>query len=161
MSKGFSLREMALVLLICVLIAGGVCLLHSVNAFRLCGTLQAEELEEIAEYVPEIESVLLQRGNLYVTGYLAKPGKKVGSVRVRLGLLLDGQVILLNTEMVRRSDIAEKMACDDHCGAAAAVRVADLTDGEYEIVFVDQLKKIIRTGNTLLIRDGDAEWKKS
>ena len=68
--------------------------------------------------------------------------------------MADGQVILLNTQMVRRPDYAQAYGCDDHCGASALADVRDIGQGTYDVVFVDvqgEETRLITTGMSLCI----------
>lgn len=84
-----------------------------------------------------VEEIKTARGALQVTGALIRPAKEPRAWRVRAALASDDGLLLLNTQLVRRYDLAEELGADDHCGFAAAVRLAKVPPGEYEIALTD------------------------
>lgn len=151
-----------------VMLAAGVCALHWVNAISLRGTVMrsdylwlettGETLDLPAQFGRERMHALYQdEGKAYalhisdpwkdgsiihIEGALLRLNQTVGEVNVRVGLIPEGnaqQIILLNTQMVRRHDYAVQHGEDDHCGFAAAVSAGCLDDGtQYSVVLVDE-----------------------
>lgn len=160
MGKSFTLRETLLMLAACLLAAALVCALHAVNAVRPCGTISAQSAIEAAadeSLVPAVEEIFVRNGTLHIAGYLAKPGRQLGEVRVRFGLMAGDKIVLLNTQMVRRPDIAQTLGCEVFCGAHAAAKCSKIADGVYEIVFVDASDgepQLLRTGQRIELSGG-------
>lgn len=101
-------------------------------------------------------------GVMHIEGALLRLDQTVGEVNVRVGLIpqrleeatpaqTKQEVILLNTQMVRRSDYAQLYGHDDHCGFKATVEtdrllgegwqyciaLADETDGAKNLIETD------------------------
>lgn len=136
--------------------------LHWLNATGLRGEAFASQYAPMdGNAVVYVESPRERGGVLLLSGALARPGERVGEVRVYAALLpLDGEdeaMTLLNTQMVRRYDIAAELGCDDHCGFAAAARESALKPGRYAVVLADESngeKRLAATGLTLALGDG-------
>lgn len=148
-------------------LAALVCALHWVNAVTLRGAadLSAYTPFEEDEAVALVEEAREERGVLLLSGALMHPGRGVGEVRVRAALLplsggrVCGEMTLLNTQMVRRYDLAEAYGCDDHCGFAAAAACRLLGPGEYALALADEsdgTKRLAVTDLTLTLGDGGA-----
>ena len=165
-----------------VLLAAAVCALHVVNALTLRGTarvsdyaplartgetlsLSDEELPLLANgnlrFAPQVETAALESGMLRVSGLLLRPGQVVGEVRVRVGLVpaeRPEEIVLLNTQMVRRGLTGQEPGMDDHCGFAASAARRLLPDGQYAVVLADEsdgVRRLIDAGvDIALSRDG-------
>ena len=156
-------------LLAIVLLACAVCALHWMNAVSLRGSIpvggciKADSTEE--GLVPLVEKLQLERGILEISGALLRMDQPVGKVHVRVGLIAQekpDEMILLNTQMVRRFDMAQTYGCDDHCGFHATVKKDQLTerDGAYRVVLVDEQNgtlKMIETGYVIMADGSVAE----
>ena len=142
-----------------VLAAAVVTGIQSANAHALRGVLDARACRLTngaqEDLLPVLERAwLAPEHTLHVEGALLRLDQPVGEVNVRIGLMADGHVILLNTQMVRRPDYAQAFGCDDHCGASALADVRDIGRGTYDVVFVDVLEeetRLITTGMSLRI----------
>ena len=69
----------------------------------------------------------------------AVPGMKTKPFSLRVGLLPEtngNEMILMQTQMLRRSDLAELYKCDDHCGFAASLALRNLSNGNWKIALV-------------------------
>ena len=98
---------------------------------------------------------------LCISGALLRPGQNVGEVRVRVGLVpaeRPEEIVLLNTQMVRRVLAGQALGVDDHCGFAASAARRLLPDGQYAVVLVDEsdgARRLIDAGvDIALSRDG-------
>lgn len=142
-------------------LAALVCVLHGVNAVSLRGTMPADECQ-MTDGTAEglrllIEDPWMDGRILHISGALLRMNQPVGSVNVRVGLMEDlaaDEVILLNTQMVRRYALAQEYGCDDHCGFHAAVSVDYLKDehASYHVVVLDEVPgavRLLQTGLTL------------
>lgn len=142
-----------------VLVAAVVTGVQVANAHALRGVVDAQacRLTDGAQedLLPVLERAWVEPEHmLHVEGALLRLDQPVGEVNVRIGLMADGQVILLNTQMVRRPDYAQAYGCDDHCGASALADVRDIGQGTYDVVFVDvqgEETRLITTGMSLCI----------
>ena len=161
-------------LLAILLLAAGVCALHGHNAVSLRGTVQVSGYsltDGAAEgLVPIVHDPWEDNGVLYISGALLRPGQQVGAVNVRAALLpqalIEGEpaktqetAILLNTQMVRRTELAQQYGCDDHCGFYAAVQTDRLPEGtyQYRVMLADETdngKRMIDTGLTVTPIEG-------
>ena len=148
-----------------VLIAVAVTGIQVVHAHALRGVMDVEA-GRLTDGTQENLLAVLERAwiepehTLHVTGALLRLDQPVGEVNVRIGLMADGQVTLLNTQMVRRPDYAQAYGCDDHCGASALADVRDIEAGTYDVVFVDALEedtRIVTTGASLRFPAEEAE----
>lgn len=164
-----------------LLLAAMVCALHVVNALTLRGTARVGDYAPLARtgemlslpdgewllladgdlrFAPQVETVALNGGVLRISGLLLRPGQAVGEVRVRVGLIpaeRPEEIVLLNTQMVRRSEAAIQ-GLDDHCGFAASAARRLLSDGQYAVVLVDEsdgARRLIDAGvDIALSQDG-------
>lgn len=161
-------------LLIITLLAAAVCALHWMNAVSLRGTtaLAAYRLTDGAaeNLVAMVDEPWMDEGVLHISGALLRMNQQVGEVNVRTGLIAQQleagapaqpaeQVILLNTQMVRRQDLAQEYGCDDHCGFHAAVDAGKLEHDhvQYLVVLVDETcgaKRMLETGLTIKLIEG-------
>lgn len=173
-------------LLAVLLLAAGVCVIHGVNAVSLRGVADSAEYRQVentggqlvlsaADHAQERTYMLYRdgeknfglhladpwtdRGILHIEGTLLRIDQQVGEIRVRVGLLKEDKVILLNTQMVRRFQYAGNNGYDDHCGFAAAAIQERLLQDEalYQVVLVDETdgeKRMIYTGMTLGLVEG-------
>lgn len=150
-----------------LLLALAVCALHVQNAVSLRGTVPAGEYlltDGAAEsLVPLVEDPWMAYGVLHIRGALLRLNQPVGAVNVRVGLMAQDpetgapaadEVILLNTQMVRRFGLAKTYGCDDHCGFSAAAQASRLAGGDtpYRVVLVDETdgeKRMIETDMTV------------
>lgn len=160
-----------------LLLAAAVCALHVVNALTLRGTARVGDYAPLARtgetlslfdeewplladgdlrFAPQVETVALNGGVLRISGLLLRPEQTVGEVRVRVGLIPSEQpeeIVLLNTQMVRRSEAAIQ-GLDDHCGFAASAARRLLSDGQYAVVLVDEsdgARRVIDAGVRLTL----------
>ena len=142
-----------------LLLAVAVCALHWQNAVSLRGTIRLVDCETTdgarEGLTPLVEEARTRGGAIYLSGALLREGA-VGEVRVRVALIRKGsdEATLLNTQMVRRYDLAQAFGCDDHCGFAAAVRVGSLSPEEYDIALIDEsdgARRLVTTGRTLTV----------
>lgn len=148
----------ALFLAAILALAAAVCAAHWVNAVTLRGTADA------ADYAPApegtlalVEDVSERGGVLYLSGAL--PREDIGAVRLRVALLPPGEseMTLLNTQMVRRYDLAAAYGCDDHCGFAAAALGRLLAPGVYAVTLADEsdgAKRLADTGVRVTLGEG-------
>lgn len=158
------LRVILAALAAILLLAFSVCALHAVNAVSLKGTqpVGAYTLTDGAaeNWAALTDDPWQDGGVIHVTGALMRMNQPVGAVNVRAGLIAEGsdEVILLNTQMVRRPDLAQRYGCDDHCGYAAAVKADDLTrDTQYRIVLTDETDgqlRMLDAGVTIVPAEG-------
>ena len=170
-----------------LLLAAAVCALHVVNALTLRGTAQVGDYVPLtrAEQDMAVDEALfgaaqrstytdgarsftlaltdpaLEDGMLCISGALLRPGQTVGEVRVRVGLIpteRPEEIVLLNTQMVRRTLAGQALGMDDHCGFAASAARRLLPDGQYAVVLVDEsdgARRLIDAGvDIALSRDG-------
>ena len=150
-----------------LLLAAAVCALHVVNALTLRGmarvsdyTLPTRAEQDMAvdealfgaaqlstytdgtrSFALALTDLALEDGMLCISGALLRPGQTVGEVRVRVGLIpteRPEEVVLLNTQMVRRALAGQALGMDDHCGFAASAARRLLPDGQYAVVLVDE-----------------------
>ena len=157
MDKRADRRIVCAALLVIVCAAAVVVGLQMANAKAPRGILENAVPETDENLLPVVEEVQAENGLLRVKGMLLRPGQDVGAVNVRFGILKDGKVRLLNTEMVRRPEEAAAHQSDDHCGAQALADLKDIPDGEYELVFVDQRQeevKVIPTNVRIALSEG-------
>lgn len=171
MSRGVVAGALALI----ALLALAVCALHAGNAVALRGVVSVGDCEVLArgreaDCIARVERVEAGGGLLRVSGALMRPGETVGEVYIRVGLVAvrqeemgdpagglapEDEVILLNTQMKRRPDLAEAYACDDHCGFEAAARESALRAGTpYAIVLLDGASakaQLLQTGCWLML----------
>ena len=146
-------RVILLALAAIFLLAFVVCILHVINAVSLRGTAKLSEYDRTdgrAEgLMPIVETPWVERDVLHIRGALVRMDQAVGSVNVRVGLIPEtaetglaaqDEVMLLNTQLVRRFDYAAEYGCDDHCGFSAAAWMKRLPDTEasYRVVLVDE-----------------------
>ena len=173
-AKGYAsvhARYVAALIAAALLLAAAVCALHWVNAVSLRGTVDAGDYLALdasdAGLISLVEAVREERGVLYVSGALMRPGRKVGEVRVRVALLPlsddSRELTLLNTQMVRRYELAKEYGCDDHCGFHAAARGKRLQGGSYAVALVDEsdsVKRLYITGASVTLSEGGAllDW---
>ncbi|MGN0775212.1 MAG: hypothetical protein ACI4MM_00905 [Candidatus Ventricola sp.] len=154
------------------LLALVVCILHVVNAVSLRGTAKLSEYDQTdgrtERLMPIVETPWVEQDVLHIRGALVRMDQAVGSVNVRAGLIPEmvgagmtsqDEVILLNTQMVRRFDYAAEYGCDDHCGFSAAVRMKRLpaTEASYRVVLVDETdgaKRMIDTELRIVLAQG-------
>lgn len=116
-----------------------------------------------------LEEPEVSGGLLRISGMLLRLEQSVGEVRVRVGLVpvrkaQDGsaawaqEMVLLSTQMVRRSEAAQALGVDDHCGFCAAAARSLLEDGQYAVVLADESDgacRLIDTGvSVILMEDG-------
>lgn len=154
---------------LCAILAASalVCLVHWINAVTLRGVASIADYEEMDEgsIVALMEDVHMQDGVLYLSGALLRPKQTVGEVRVHVALLplergeRSGTLIFLNTQMVRRYDLAKAYDCDDHCGFAAAAACRLLAPGEYAVALTDESsgeKRLVLTGTILTLGERGA-----
>ena len=145
-----------------LLLAAAVCALHWVNAVSLRGTADVSEYLALdaseAGLIPRVEAVYEEGGVLYVSGALMRPGQRVREVRVRVALMPLGEdsreLTLLNTQMVRRYELAEEYGCDDHCGFYAAAQSRRLAGGSYALALADEsdgTKRLLITGASVAL----------
>ena len=170
-----------------LLLAAAVCALHVVNALTLRGTAQVGDYVPLtrAEQDMAVDEALfgaaqlstytdgtrsfalaltdpvLEDGMLRFSGALLRPGQTVGEVRVRVGLIpteRPEEIVLLNTQMVRRVLAGQALGVDDHCGFAASAARRLLPDGRYAVVLVDEsdgARRLIDAGvDIALSQDG-------
>ena len=157
-----------------LLLAFAVCALHWVNAVSLRGTAQLEDYtltDGVAEnLVPVVDEPWMDEDVLHISGALLRLDQPVGGVNVRVGLIAQQleegtpaqsaeQVVLLNTQMVRRFELAQEYGYDDHCGFHAAVDTGLLQNGgvQYRVVLADETdgaKRMIATGVTAALIEG-------
>ena len=170
-----------------LLLAAAVCALHVVNALTLRGTARVSDYEPLARaeqdmtvdealfgaaqrstytdgtrsFALALTDPALEDGMLCISGALLRPGQTVGEVRVRVGLIpteRPGEIVLLNTQMVRRALAGQALGVDDHCGFAASAARRLLSDGQYAVVLVDEsdgARRLIDAGvDIALSRDG-------
>ena len=170
-----------------LLLAAAVCALHVVNALTLRGTAQVGDYvpltraeqdmavdeapfgaAQLSTYTDGTRSFALaltdpalEDGMLRISGALLRPGQTVGEVRVRVGLIpteRPEEIVLLNTQMVRRVLAGQALGVDDHCGFAASAARRLLGDGQYAVVLVDEsdgARRMIDAGMDIaLSRDG-------
>lgn len=146
-------------LAVTLLMAIAVCALHWENAVSLRGRIPLSDCavtDGLAEgLTPLVETARAQRGILYIDGALVREGG-IGEVRLRVALIARDmrEAILLNTQMVRRFDLARELGCDDHCGFAAAAQVKRLSPGTYDIALLDEAdgeRRLVTTACTLTI----------
>jgi len=148
------------------LLAALVCGLHWINAVSLRGTIAINEYEimnltDLNKNKLIVSEPWTDGSVLHIEGALLRFDQSVGKVNLRVGLIekkqdgesnVDQRVILLNTQMVRRRDLATEYGCDDHCGFHAAVATAYLDkdgDGVWSVVLTDKTgdkKQMILTG---------------
>ena len=170
-----------------LLLAAAVCALHVVNALTLRGTARVSDYEPLARaeqdmtvdealfgaaqrstytygarsFTLALTDPALEDGMLCISGALLRPGQTVGEVRVRVGLIpteRPEEIVLLNTQMVRRVLAGQALGVDDHCGFAASAARRLLPDGQYAVVLVDEsdgARRLIDAGvDIALSRDG-------
>ena len=170
-----------------LLLAAAVCALHVVNALTLRGTARVSDYVLLARAKQDmaVEEGLLgvaqlpvytdgersfalflgelteTDGMLCISGALLRPEQTVGEVRVRVGLIPSErpeEIVLLNTQMVRRALAGQALGVDDHCGFAASAARRLLPDGQYAVVLVDEsdgARRLIDAGvDIALSRDG-------
>lgn len=150
------------VLLAIVLLASGVCALHWVNAVSLRGTVSAGSCvltDGTRENLRlQVEDPWKDGRVIHITGALMRMDQTTGAVNVRVGLVKESQadeVIRLNTQMVRRPELAKEYGCDDHCGFHASVGRGRLEDAAYRVVVLDDAGEEVRlleTGLTVTLR---------
>lgn len=136
----------------------GDCEMIEDGVSKLVSTPDAQVLEidkgTDERFVTYVGPIWRNGGLLRVSGALLRLAEPVGEVRVRAGLVAvrldedgvpDGslspsdEVILLNTQMRRRTSLPMVYECDDHCGFEAAARTDALREGTvYELVLVDR-----------------------
>ena len=150
-----------------LLLAAAVCALHVVNALTLRGTAKVGDYVPLARaeqdmavdealfgaaqlstytdgtrsFALALTDPALEDGMLRISGALLRPGQTVGEVRVRVGLIPSErpeEIVLLNTQMVRRALAGQALGVDDHCGFAASAARRLLPDGQYTVVLVDE-----------------------
>ena len=181
--RGVALSALAGILLL----AAAVCALHVVNALTLRGTARVSDYAPLARaeqdmaveaegwgdaqlpvYTDGERSFALwlreateTDGMLCFSGALLRPEQTVGEVRVRVGLIpaeRPEEIVLLNTQMVRRALAGQELGMDDHCGFTAAAARRLLSDGRYAVVLVDEsdgARRLIDAGvDIALSRDG-------
>lgn len=158
-----------------LLLAAAVCLLHWTNAVSLRGEANVGEYAlksaEQENLVLMLDDPYEKDGVMHLSGALLRPGREAGAVNVRVALLPQRLVeggktaapdtaILLNTQMVRRQELAAGYGADDHCGFHAAVDIkrlpgegyqyrvalADETDGEKNLIETDMTVTPIEGG---------------
>ena len=160
-------RVLAALVAAALLLSAAVCALHFVNAVGLRGTARMSDYAQTdaaAEgLIPLVEAVYEQDGILYVSGALMRPGQYVREVRVRVALLpMEGDAVtmtLLNTQMVRRYELARDYGCDDHCGFHASALSKRLDEGSYAVALADEsdgTKRLIDTGARMTLGEGGA-----
>ncbi|HIU16669.1 MAG TPA: hypothetical protein IAC49_09440 [Candidatus Ventricola intestinavium] len=150
-------RVTLLALAAVMLAAGMITQIQLVHAAALRDALDVRQCRvtdgKEEKLLPILEDVWIKpEGMLHMRGALLRLDQDVGAVNVRMGLMREGTVIVLNTQMVRRPELARAYGCDDHCGASALARTADIPDGEYDVVFVDTAEdetRLITTGMEL------------
>ena len=114
-----------------------VCLICLIDVGRPAGFLRDWSLGEDGEPHALIESIRKEKGMLRIEG--AVPRMKTKPYSLRVGLLREtdrNEIILMQTQMVRRFDLAELYKCDDHCGFAATLSLRNLSDGIWKIALV-------------------------
>lgn len=161
-------------LLALVLLASAVCALHWVNAVSLRGTAKLADYsltDGAAEnLVPVMNEPWVEEGILHISGALLRMNQPVGEVNVRVGLVAQQleagaparsaeEALLLNTQLVRRTGLAQEYGCDDHCGFHAAVRAKSLQTGgvQYCVVLADETDgamRMVETGMTITLIEG-------
>ena len=177
----------AIALAAILLLSAAVCVLHVVNALTLRGTARVSDYMPLAraEQDMAVEAGILgvaqlpvytdgarsfalflqepedTEGMLRISGALLRPEQTVGEVRVRVGLIPAArpeEIVLLNTQMVRREQAGQALGVDDHCGFAAAAARRLLSDGRYAVVLVDEsdgARRLFDAGmDIVLSRDG-------
>lgn len=156
-----------------ILLAAAVCALHRINAVSLRGTATVGDYtrtDGAAEnLVPLVEDPWKDAGIIHIRGALLRMDQAVGAVNVRVGLIPErtgegapaaeeNEAILLNTQMVRRSDLAQAYGVDDHCGFHAAADEKLLERGkQYRVVLADETDgamRMVETGMTVAPIDG-------
>lgn len=170
-----------------LLLAAAVCALHVVNALTLRGTARVGDYVPLARaeqdmavdealfgaaqrstytdgtrsFALALTDPALEDGMLCISGALLRPGQTVGEVRVRVGLIPSErpeEIVLLNTQMVRRALAGQALGVDDHCGFAASAARRLLPDGQYAVVLVDEsdgARRLIDAGvDIALSQDG-------
>ena len=145
-----------------LLLAAAVCALHWQNAVSLRGTVRLADCETTdgarEGLTPLVEEARARGGAIYLSGALLREGA-VGEVRVRVALIAPGAetATLLNTQMVRRYDLAQEMGCDDHCGFFAAAQTKRLSPGTYDVALLDEMdgaRRLVTTGARVRIGEG-------
>ena len=154
------------VLLAILLLACVVCALHWVNAVSLRGTAVVNNYTvtdgSAENLVPLLEDLWLEHDVLHIRGALLRLDQPVGKVNVRVGLIPETkngsntEVILLNTQLVRRFELAKMYKCDDHCGFHAVTDIGRLLhmDTRFSVVLVDESDenpKLVQTGLIMAI----------
>lgn len=142
-----------------LLLAAAVCALHFVNAVSLRGTASRSDYAAPADDVIAalVERIEEKDGVLTVGGALLRGN--TGVVRLRVALIgEDGETLtLLNTQMVRRYDLARACGVDDHCGFAASAWAKSLAPGRYAVALADEsdgTKRLVSTGASLELGEG-------
>lgn len=139
-------------------LAAAVCGAHWLNAVTLRGTADAADYARAPQDVSALVEDVSERGGvLYFSGAL--PRESIGAVRLRVALLPPGggEMTLLNTQMVRRYDLAAACGCDDHCGFAAAALCRLLEPGDYAVALADEsdgVKRLVDTGVRVTLGEG-------
>ena len=165
-------------LLAIVLLSLGVCALHWVNAVSLKGTITASSCimtDGAADNLRLLVEDPWKDGCvIHISGALMRIDQPVGDVNMRVGLIADAHeddVIVLSTQMVRRPELAQIYACDDHCGFHASVDAGKLEETTYRVFVLDEISDTVRlmqTGLTVTLgrdtftyehdsQEGDAE----
>ena len=161
-------------LLLITLLAVSVCALHWVNAVSLRGVVKLADYRltdgKEENLVAVVDDPYIQQEVLHISGALMRMNQPVGEVNVRVGLIAqrlekgmpvqdDEEAILINTQMVRRYELAREYDCDDHCGFHAAVTTKQLIGGnvQYRVVLVDETDgamRMVETGMTITLIEG-------
>ena len=160
-------RVLAALVAAALLLSAAVCALHFVNAVGLRGTARASDYAQTDAagegLIPLVEAIDERSGVLYVSGALMRPGQYVREVCVRVALLpAEGDertMTLLNTQMVRRYELARDYGCDDHCGFHASALSKRLGEGSYAVALADEsdgTKRLIDTGARVTLGEDGA-----
>lgn len=144
------------------LLALAVCWLQWENAVSLRGSAcTADYAAAESGFQAIVEDPWEEGGVLHISGALIGAGWEAGAQSVHVGLIAEtfgaqaaDEATLLNTQMVRRADLAQQYGCDDHCGFHAAADLSRLPDtgAQYRVVLLEEadgVKTMMETGMTI------------